>query len=68
MNRQRGVLEALIEMLALTAVFNWLQQRFGFGRGCSCSGGCCGCLMLIIFVILMCGILTDTSWTSLLGR
>jgi hypothetical protein len=67
MNRQRGCLEGLLEMFFLTAIFDWLQDRFGFGRGVSCSGGCCGCLLTIIFVFLMCGIITGTNWLSLLG-
>ena len=68
MNRQRGCLEELIEMFFLTAVFDWLQKQFGFGKGCSCSGVGCGCLLTIIFLILMCSILTGTAWTSLLGQ
>jgi hypothetical protein len=68
MNRQRGCLEGLLEMLLLTAVFDWLQERFGWGRGASCGGGCCGCLLTIIFVLLLCGIVSGTNWFSLLGK
>lgn len=64
--RRQGCLQGLLELLLLDALFNWLEARFGFGRGCSCSG--CGIIMLIIFIILACGILTNTNWFSLFGR
>jgi hypothetical protein len=67
MNRDRGCLEGLLDMFLLTAAFDWLQKRFGFGRGASCSGGCCGCLLTIIFLSLMCSVITGTSWFSLFG-
>jgi len=65
MRERQGCLEGLIELLALTAIFNWLEGQFGFGRGCSCSGCGCGILMLIIFVLMACSILTSTDWTRL---
>jgi hypothetical protein len=49
-------------MFLLTAAFDWLQKRFGFGRGCSCTGFGCGFLLLIIFILLMCNIITGTNW------
>ena len=68
MRRQQGCLEGLLQVFLLTAVFDWLQERFGFGRGVSCSGGCCGCLLTIIFLVLLGSIITGTSWLSPLGR
>jgi len=44
-------------------VFDWLQGRFGFGRGCLGCG--CGAILLILFVLLACGILTGTDWFRL---
>jgi len=62
MRQRQGCLEGLLEMFLLTAVFDWLQKRFGFGRGCSCTGFGCGFLLLIIFILLMCNIITGTNW------
>ena len=60
-NRQ-GCLEGLLEAFLLTAVFDWLQKRFGFGRGASCGGIGCGMILLIIFILLVCGTCTSTDW------
>lgn len=65
--RQQGCLQGLLEMFLLNALFDWLQNRFGFGRGCSCSGCGCGVVLLIIFIILACSILGNTDWTRLWG-
>ncbi len=62
MRQRQGCLEGLLEMFLLTAVFDWLQKRFGFGRGCSCTGFGCGFLLLLIFLFLMCNIITGTNW------
>ena len=35
--------------------FDWLQDRFGFGRGVSCGGIGCGLILLAVFVMLMMG-------------
>ena len=65
MREQRGCLEGLLQLFLLTAAFDWLEKRFGFGRGCSCSGFGCGIILLVVFVILACGIVTGTDWTRL---
>ena len=59
---RRGCLTGLLELFFLDRIHDWLQSRFGFGRGCSCTGMGCGVIMLIIFVILACGIITGTDW------
>ena len=64
MESRRGCLGGLLELFLLNSLFDWLQRRFGFGRGCSCSGIGCGIILLIVFVILACGIITGTDWTS----
>ena len=38
MERRQGCLTGLLELFMLTALFDSLQKRFGFGRGCSCTG------------------------------
>ncbi len=63
--RQQGCLEGLLELFLLDQVFNWMERRFCFGRGCSCSGCGCGIILLIIFIILACSILTNTNFGRL---
>jgi hypothetical protein len=58
-------LEGFFKLFLLTALFDWLQDNFGFGRGCSCTGVGCGFLMLIVFIVMACGIITDTNWLNL---
>ena len=65
MDRRPGCLGGLLRLLMLTALFDWLQDRFGFGRGLSCSGIGCGLILLFIFIMLVCGTCTGTDWTSL---
>lgn len=65
MNSKPGCFSGLIKLFMLNWLFDWLQDRFGFGKGCSCSGIGCGVVLLIIFVIIACSILTGTEWTSL---
>lgn len=62
MRDRPGCLTGLLELFVLNAVFDWLQDQFGFGRGCSCSGIGCGLILLAIFLMLACSILTGTDW------
>jgi hypothetical protein len=59
---RRGCLGGLLQLFLLDTAHDWLQRRFGFGRGCSCSGIGCGVIMLIVFVVMACGIITGTDW------
>ena len=68
MERRQGCLEGFLELFLLTAVFDWLQNRFGFGRGCSCSGIGCGLILTLVFIALFCGTCLGTDWFSLTGR
>jgi len=52
-----------LKLFLLDRLFDWLQGRFGFGRGCSGCG--CGVILLILFVLLACGIITGTDWFHL---
>jgi hypothetical protein len=45
--------------------FEWLQDRFGFGRGLSCRGIGCGLILLVVFVVLVCGTCAYTDWLRL---
>jgi hypothetical protein len=68
MDRRPGCLQGLLELAFLTAIFDWLQDRFGFGRGCSCSGMGCGLILAVVFLFFLCSIWTGTNWFSAFGR
>lgn len=63
MKDRQGCLAGLLQLFLLDKLFDWLQQRFGFGRGCSGFG--CGVVLFIIFLLIACGIFTNTDWLSL---
>ena len=65
MRDRQGCLAGLLKLFLLDKLFDWLQGRFGFGRGLSCSGIGCGLLLLILFIALACGTITNTDWTTL---
>jgi hypothetical protein len=65
MDRRPGCLGGLFRLAIIAAVFDWLQDRFGFGRGASCGGIGCGMILLLIFIILVCGTCATTDWFSL---
>lgn len=62
MNQRPGCLSGLLKLFLLDVVFDWLQKRFGFGRGLSCTGCGCGMILLIIFIALACSTLAGTDW------
>ncbi len=72
MNDNRpGCLGGLLRLALLTWLFEFLEDRFGFGQRRSCSGVGCGVILVILFVILACYILATTRWghlTMLLPR
>lgn len=65
MNNRPGCLSGLLKLFLLDALFDWLQERFGFGRGCSCSGCGCGVILLILLVAFSCSVLLNTNWFNL---
>ena len=65
MRDRQGCLTGLLELFLLDKLFDWLQRRFGFGRGCSCGGLGCGFILLILFVMFACSIVTHTNWLRL---
>jgi hypothetical protein len=65
MGRRPGCLQGLLQLFFLNVIFDWLQRRFGFGRGCSCTGMGCGLILAIIFVLLVSSTLTGTDWLRL---
>ena len=62
MERRQGCLVGFLKLAVLDTVFDWLQDRFGFGRGCSCTGMGCGVILLILFIVLACSVITGTDW------
>ena len=60
-----GFIGGLLTLLALDWVFDWLQERYGFGRGRTCAGCLVGVVLLLIFAALACAIITRTDWTRL---
>ncbi len=65
MRERPGCLSGLLRLIALNWIFDWLQERFGFGRGPSCAGCGCGVILLIIFLALACSTLFGTDWLRL---
>jgi len=64
-NRQPGCLSGLLKLFLLDRLFDWLQERFGFGRGFSCGGCGCGFILLIISIALICQVVLGTDWFHL---
>lgn len=64
MNERRGCLAGLLELFLLDKLFDWLQGRFGSGRG-GCMGCGCGLILMIIFVLLAFGVIFNTNWFRL---
>ena len=62
MRDRPGCFSGLLKLAFLNWIFDWLQDRFGFGRGFSCAGLGCGMLLLIVFLLLACSIATGTDW------
>lgn len=65
MNDRPGCLSGLFKLAFLNWIFDWLQDRFGFGRGLSCGGCGCGFILLILFVAMSCSVVLGTDWFSL---
>ena len=65
MRDRDGCLEGILKLVLLTAAFDWLEDKFGFGRGCSCTGVGCGFIILVVFIVMACGVVTGTDWFSL---
>jgi hypothetical protein len=65
MRDRPGCLSGLLKLAFLNWIFDWLQDRFGFGRGVSCAGCGCGFILLILFIVLAFSVITGTDWTQL---
>jgi len=65
MDDRPGCLSGLLKLAFLNVVFDWLQEKFGFGKGVSCTGCGCGIILLIIFLALACSVVTGTDWMQI---
>jgi hypothetical protein len=64
-NDRPGCLSGLLKLAFLNFIFDFLQERFGFGKGLSCTGCGCGFILLIILIALSCSVITGTDWFHL---
>lgn len=65
MERRQGCFTGLLKLAFLNWMFDWLQERFGFGRGLSCVGCGCGLILLVLFLLLAFSVITGTNWTQI---
>jgi len=64
MNERPGCLSGLLKLAFVRWLYEGLQSRVGFGSG-SCFGIGCGVILLIIFIMVSCSIITGTDWFKL---
>lgn len=64
MDTRPGCLSGLLKLLLLDVLFDFLQNKFGFGRRTSCGGCGCGLILFVIFLAFACSILFSTNWTQ----
>ncbi len=55
-----GCLSGLLKLFVLRGVYNWLQENFGFGRGCLGTG--CGVILVVVASLFACSIIFGTNW------
>ncbi len=65
MNNQPGCLSGLLKLFLLDKLFDFLQARFGIGRGASCTGCGCGLILLVLGIVFTCSIVFNTNWFEL---
>ena len=62
MDNRPGCIGGLLRLFLVDMVFDFLQKRFGFGRGLSCGGCGCGLILLVIFIAISCTTVLGTDW------
>ncbi len=62
MRDRPGCLSGLLKLFLFDKLFDFLQDRFGFGRGISCSGCGCGLILLILSIAVSCSVIFNTNW------
>ncbi len=61
MNDRPGCLSGLFKLFLLDAVFDFFQEKFGFGRGGCCGCGC-GVILLVFSCIATAAVIFGTDW------
>jgi hypothetical protein len=61
MNNRPGCLSGLLKLFLFDTIADWMQRKFGFGRGGCCGCGC-GVIIFIISIGLACSVLAGTDW------
>lgn len=61
MNDRPGCLSGLLKLFLIDAIFDFFQEKIGFGRGGCCGCGC-GSLLLILSCLLTLSVLLGTDW------
>jgi hypothetical protein len=64
MNDRPGCLSGLLKLFLLDALTDWLQKKFGFGRGGFCGCGC-GFLIFIFSCLVGVSVLLGTDWLNI---
>lgn len=64
MNDRPGCLSGLLKLFLIDAIFDFLQEKFGYGRGGCCGCGC-GTILFIISCLLTLSVLFGTDWFKL---
>ena len=65
MGDRPGCLSGLLKLFVLDKVFDFLQDRFGFGRRASCGGCGCGIILLFLSIAFTCSVIFSTNWFDL---
>jgi len=62
-NDNPGCLSGILQLFLLSKIYSWGQKHFGSERG-----GCCGCLIGIVFFFIFIGLVLkiffNVDWTS----
>lgn len=61
MDDKPGCLSGLFKLFLADAIFDFFQEKIGFGRGGCCGCGC-GVILFIISVAVTCTIILGTDW------
>jgi cell division protein FtsX len=62
-DEKQGCLGGLLQLFLVKKVYDWAQQKFGYGNGIFGCG--CGCLLTIIFIIIVISVLTNTNFLDI---
>jgi hypothetical protein len=61
MDERPGCLSGLFKLFLVDFIFDFMQEKFGFGRGGCCGCGC-GVILFILSTAAACVIILGTDW------